>query len=128
MAKYINSNFDNTIIDAIYELILRYFQNNVSYHLGVIDLYNKEWYYDKVGRVIWNYVHDYGDRGNDVEIRIGLSKNYDKFFIESDAKGGVSVDVYVKNRSLGGIVDNISEEILKIEDRLIKEIENGFLI
>ena len=128
MAKYINSNFDNTIIDAIYELILRYFQNNVSYHLGVIDMYNKEWYYDRVGRVIWNYVHDYSDEGNDVEIKIGLSKNYDKFFIESDAKGGRSIDVYVKNRSLGGIVDNVSEEILNIEDKLIKGIEDGFLI
>lgn len=128
MAKYINSNFDNAIIDAIYELILRYFQNNVSYHLGVIDLYNKEWYYDKVGRVIWNYVHDYGNDENDVEIKIGLSKNYDKFFIESDAKGGRNIDVYVKNRSLGGIVDNISEEILNIEDKLIKGIEDGFLI
>ena len=128
MAKYINSNFDNTIIDAIYELILRYFQNNVSYHLGVIDLYNKEWYYDKVGRVIWNYVHDYGDRGNDVEIKIGLSKNYDSYFIMSDAKGGKSVEVKSKANSLGGIVDNISEDILNIEDKLIKGIEDGFLI
>lgn len=128
MAKYINGDFDNTIIDAIYELMLRYFQNNVSYHLGVIDLYNKEWYYDKVGRVIWNYVHDYSDKGNDVEIKIGLSKNYDKFFIESDVRGGRTIEVYVKNRTLGGIVDNISEEILNIEDRLIKGIEDGFLI
>jgi len=128
MAKYINGDFDNTIIDAIYELMLRYFQNNVSYHLGVIDLYNKEWYYDKVGRVIWNYVHDYSDEGNDVEIKIGLSKNYDKFFIESDVRGGRTIEVYVKNRTLGGIVDNISEEILNVEDRLIKGIEDGILI
>ena len=53
MAKYSNGNFDNSIIDAIYELILHYFQNNVSYHLGVIDLYslsaeNKELWSDGV--------------------------------------------------------------------------------
>lgn len=128
MANYTNSDFDNKIIDAVYELILRYFQNNVSYHLGVIDLFNKEWYYDKVGRVIWNYVHDYSDEGNDVEIRIGLSKNYDKYFIESDAKGGRSIEVKSKANSLGSIVDEITTDIMSIEDKLIKGIEDGFLI
>ena len=114
MAKYIASNFDDTIIDAIYELMLRYFQNNVSYHLGVVDMYNKDWQYDRIGRVIYNNIHIDGEE--DVEITIGLSKNYDKFFIESDVRGGRSIDVYVKNRTLGGIVDNISEEILNVED------------
>ncbi len=38
MGKYIAGDFDNTIINAIYELMLRYFQNNVSYHLGVIEV------------------------------------------------------------------------------------------
>lgn len=133
---YINADFDNTIIDAIYELMLRYFQNNVSFH-GIIldlkteedvdaDLYNKDWQYDRIGRVIYNNIHI--DREEDVEITIGLSKNYDKFFIESDVRGGRSIDVYVKNRSLGGIVDNISEEILNIEDRLMKGIEDRFLV
>lgn len=133
---YINADFDNAIINAIYELMLRYFQNNVSFH-GIVldlkteedidaDLYNKDWQYDRIGRVIYNNIHIDGEE--DVEITIGLSKNYDKFFIESDARGGRSIDVYVKNRSLGGIVDNISEEILNIEDRLMKGIEDRFLV
>lgn len=136
MGKYIAGDFDNAIIDAIYELMLRYFQNNVSFH-GIVcdlktdddvdvDLYNKDWQYDRVGRVIYNNVHIDGEE--DIEITIGLSKNYDKFFISSDVRGGRSIDVYVKNRSLGGIVDNVSEEILNIEDRLIKGINDRVLV
>ena len=132
MGKYIAGDFDNAIINAIYELMLRYFQNNVSFH-GIVcdlktdndidvDLYNKDWQYDKVGRVIYNNVHIDGE---DIEITIGLSKNYDKFFISSD---GITIDVYVKNRTLGGIVDNISEEILNVEDRLIKGINDRVLV
>ena len=129
MAKYINSNFDNAIIDAIYELILRYFQNNVSYHLMYTDMYNKNWEYDRIGRVIYNYIYyDDGKTNENIEIRIGLSKNYDSYFIISDAKGGRNVEVKSKANSLGGIVDNISEDILNIEDKLIKGIEDGFLI
>lgn len=129
MAKY--SDFDNTIIDAIYELILNYFKQYVSYNAQMVfnyevNLYSKEWEYDKIGRVIYNYVHL--ENNEDVEIRIGLSKNYDSYFIESDAKGGGSVEVKSKANSLGGIVDNITEDILNIEDNLYKEIENGFLI
>ena len=126
MAKYINCDFDNTIIDAVYELILRYFQNNVSYHLGIIDLYNKDLQYDEIGRVIWNYVHINGEE--DIEIKIGMSKNYNSYFIESDVRGGHSIQVRSKAYSLGSIVDNISEDILNIENRLIKGIEDGFLI
>jgi hypothetical protein len=125
---YINSDFDNKIIDVVYEIILRYFQNNVSYHLGVIDLFNKEWYYDKVGRVIWNYVHDYSDEGNDVEIRIGLSKNYNGYFIFSDVNGGKTIEVKSRANSLGSIVDEITTDIMNIEDTLIKGIEQGTLI
>lgn len=132
MGKYIAGDFDNAIIDAIYELMLRYFQNNVSFH-GIVydlktdddidvDLYNKDWQYDKVGRVIYNNAHIDGE---DIEITIGLSKNYDKFFISSD---GITIDVYVKNRTLGGIVDNISEEILNVEDRFIKGINDRVLV
>ena len=127
MANYTNSDFDNKIIDAIYELILRYFQNNVSYHLMYTDMYNKNWEYDRVGRVIYNYIHYDGKTNEDIEIRIGLSKNYDKYFIESDAKGGRSVEVKSKANSLGSIVDEITTDIMNIEDKLIKGIEDGFL-
>lgn len=128
MAKYINSDFDNTIIDAIYELILRYFQNNVSYHLMYTDMYNKNWEYDRIGRVIYNHIYyDDGKTNEDIEIRIGLSKNYDKYFIESDAKGGRSIEVKSKANSLGSIVDEITTDIMNIEDKLIKGIEDGFL-
>ena len=128
MANYTNSDFDNKIIDAIYELILRYFQNNVSYHLMYTDMYNKNWEYDRVGRVIYNYIHyDDGKTNEDIEIRIGLSKNYDEYFIESDAKGGRSIEVKSKANSLGSIVDEITTDIMNIEDKLIKGIEDGFL-
>lgn len=129
MATYI-SDFDNSIIDAIYDLMLGYFRNNASYVAPMVfnyevNLYNKEWKYDKIGRVLYNYIHLEDD---DIEIKIGLSKNYDSYFIESDAKGGGSIEVKSKANSLGGIVDNISEDILNIEDKLIKGIEDGFLI
>ena len=129
MAKYVNSEFDNQIIDAIYKLIFRYFQNNVSYHLMYTDMYNKEWEYDKIARQIYNYVHfDDGKTHTDIEIRIGLSKNYDGYFIESDVKGGRSIEVRSKANSLGSIVDEITTDIMNIEDKLIKGIEDGFLI
>ena len=129
MANYL-SDFDNSIIDAIYDLMLRYFRNNVSYIAPMVfnyevNLYNKEWEYDKIGRVLYNYIHLEDD---DIEIRIGLSKNYNGYFIESDDKGARSVEVKSKANSLGGIVDNITEDILNIVDKLYKEIENGFLI
>jgi len=129
MANYM-SDFDSSIIDAIYDLMLRYFRNNVSYIAPIafnyeVNLYNKEWKYDKIGRVLYNYIHLEDD---DIEIKIGLSKNYNSYFIMSDAKGGGSVEVKSKANSLGGIVDNITEDILNIEDNLYKEIENGFLI
>ena len=119
------SNFDNTIIDAIYELMLRYMRYTVAYHDLDVNLYNKEWEYDRVGRIIYNYIHTEDD---DIEIRIGMSKNFDSWFIESDAKGGCSFTVRSKANSLGTMVDEISTDISNIEDSLIKEIENGFLI
>lgn len=129
MANYM-SDFDSSIIDAIYDLMLRYFRNNVSYIALIafnyeLNLYNKEWEYDKIGSVLYNYIHLEDD---DIEIRIRLSKNYNGYFIESDAKGGGTFEVKSKANSLGGIVDNITEDILNIEDNLYKEIENGFLI
>lgn len=128
MAQYVNSDFDNKIIDAIYELIFRYFQNNVSYHLMYTDMYNKEWEYSKLGREIYNYIHyDDGKTNSEVEIRIKLSKNYNSYFIESDAKGGRSIEVKSKANSLGSIVDEITTDIMNIEDKLIKGIEDGFL-
>lgn len=128
MARYINSDFDNAIIDAVFETMLRYLQHNVSYRLGVIDLFNKEWYYNKASKRIWNHVHDWSEDGEDIKIEIGLSKDYDGYFIMSDAKGGRTIEVKSKANSLGGIVDSITEDILNIEDKLYKEIENGFLI
>ena len=127
MAKYM-SDFDSSIIDAIYDLMLRYFRNNVSYVAPIVfnyevNLYDKEW--ERIGYFISNYIHLEDD---DIEIKIGLSKNYDGYFIMSDAKGGRTIEVKSKANSLGGIVDNITEDILNIEDRLYKEIENGFLI
>ena len=129
MANYTNSDFDNKIIDAVYKLILRYFQNNVSYHLMYTDMYNKEWEYDKLARQIYNYVHfDDGKTHTDIEIRIGLLKNYDGYLIESDAKSGRYVEVRSSANSLGGIVDEVTTDIMNIEDKLIKGIEDGFLI
>lgn len=123
------SNFDNTIIDAIYELMLRYFQNNVSYHLLYTDMYNKNWKYDNIGRVIYNHITvDDGKNYDEIEITIGISKNFDSYIISSDARGGCSFTVRSKANSLGTMVDEISTDILNIEDSLIKEIENGFLI
>lgn len=126
---YINSDFDNKIIDAVYELIFRYFQNNVSYHLMYTDMYNKNWEYDRIGRVIYNHIrYDDGETNENIEIRIGLSKYYDKYFIESDAKGGRSIEVKSRANSLGSIVDEITIDIMNIEDTLIKGIEQGTLI
>ena len=119
------SDFDNTIIDAIYERMLRYMRNTVAYHDLDVNLYNKEWEYDRVGRVIYNYIHTEDD---DIEIIIGMSKNFDSWFIQSDAKGGCSTKVYSKAHSLGSMVDEVSTDTLNIEDELINGIENGFLI
>lgn len=124
------SDFDSSIIDAIYDLMLRYFRNNVSYVARImfnyeVNLYKKEWEYDKIGRVLYNYIHLEDD---DIEIRIGLSKNYNGYFIESDVKGGRTFEVKSKANSLGGIVDNITEDILNIEDKLYEGIEDDFLI
>ena len=129
MANYM-SDFDSSIIDAIYDLMLRYFRNNVSYNSPMVmnyevNLYQKEWEYDKIGRVLYNYIHLEDD---DIEIRIGLSKNYNGYFIESDGKGGRSVEVRSKAHSLGSIVDNVTDDILNIEDTLYKGITDGFLI
>lgn len=126
MATY--SKFDNMIIDAIYDLILRYFSNNVSFHYDTLHMYNKNWKYDDIGRVIYNTVEDIDNPKNEVEIQIGLSKNYDGYFIISDAKGGRNQEIKSKAYSLGSIVDNIDEDILNIENELDKGLIQGFLI
>ena len=126
--RYIDCDFDNMIIDIVFGFILNYFQNNVSYHEGVWDLFDNEWYYNKTDKRIWNYIHNYGDDEKDILITIGLSKNYDKYVISSDKGGGHFKDVRSKAFSLGSIVDEITTDVRNIEDSLIKGIEDGFLI